>query len=121
MSLFLLPAAISLLFVVLHYLSGGPEVVRPLLKSRELPSEVVYVLYLCWHVVTMIMAAFVVAYAGAAFEPSFRAYAVAATVFAGAMTVWSLIVVIWKRQSHQKMPQWVAFLFLGSKPNQLIE
>jgi hypothetical protein len=112
MSMYLLPAAISLVLIALHLFSGGPEVVRPLLNSTELPSEVVHVLYICWHTVTIVLVAFVVAYVGAAFDPSFRAYAVAATTVAGGMTLLSLAVVIWKHQSHAKMPQWVAFLAL---------
>ncbi|MCC5968682.1 MAG: hypothetical protein JJU15_01900 [Pararhodobacter sp.] len=109
---FFLLATISLALVAVHCISGSPQVVQPLLKSKELPDDVIYVLYICWHVVTLLMVAFAVAYADAAFDQSFRPYAVAATVLAGAITVWSLVVVIWKRQSHRKMPQWVAFLVL---------
>lgn len=112
MSLHLLPATLSLVLIVVHFRSGGPEVVRPLLGSKELASDVRFTLYLCWHVVTLLLAAFVVAYAGAALDPAFRPYALAATVMAGAITIWSLTVVVWKRQSHGRMPQWIAFLVL---------
>lgn len=109
---YLIPAAISLALIVLHFVQGGPEVVRPLLASRELPSDVVHVLYLCWHLVTIVLGASVVAYVGAAFDPAFRPYAVAATVVAGATAAWSFVLVMWKRQKHREMPQWIALLVL---------
>ncbi|WP_323010528.1 hypothetical protein [Paracoccus sp. (in: a-proteobacteria)] len=52
-------------------------------------------------------------YLGAALDPSLRPYAIAATILAGAMAVLSLVVVVWKRQSHYEMPQWMAFLVLA--------
>jgi hypothetical protein len=112
MSPYWLPAAITLALIGVHLLSGGPEVVRPLLASRELPPDVVHLLYLCWHAVTVLLVACLVAYAGAALDPGFRPYVVAATVVVGALSVLSLAIVYWKRQSHRKMPQWIAFLVL---------
>jgi len=112
MSLFLLPAAVALVLMVFHIVSGGREIARPLLASRELPADVIYVLYMCWHVVTLMLAASALAYFGAAFDPSLRPYAIAATAFSGAISLWTLIVVLWKRQSHRKLPQWIAFLVL---------
>lgn len=112
MSAYLVPAAISLALIAWHFVQGGPEVVRPLLASRELPPEVVHVLYLCWHLVTIMLGAFALAYAAAAFDPGFRPYALAATIVAGATTAWSFALVVWKRQKHREMPQWIAFLVL---------
>lgn len=68
-------------------LSGGAEVVRPLVRSKELQPELVYVLYLCWHVATIVMIAFVIDGAGAAFHASFRPFALAATIVAGAIAL----------------------------------
>lgn len=113
MSAYVLPAAISMALLVFHVVAGRREIVRPLLASRELPSDVTHVLYLCWHVVTLLAGAFVLAYAGAAIEPSLRPYAIAATLLAGAMAVLSLVVAVWKRQSPREMPQWIAFLVLA--------
>lgn len=112
MSPYWIPAAITLALIGVHFVSGGPEVVRPLLASRELPSDVVHVLYLCWHAVTVLLMACLVAYAGAAFDAGFRPYAVAATAVVGALSVLSFAIVLWKRQSHRKMPQWIVFLVL---------
>lgn len=112
MSAYLLPAAISMVLFVFHLYVGGSEIVRPLLASREFPPDVKYVLYICWHIVTILAGAFVLAYVGAAIDPALRPYAIAATALAGAMTVLSFAVVVWKRQSHREMPQWIAFLLL---------
>lgn len=112
MSAYLIPAILSVGLITYHVVSGGSEVVRPLLASRELPSDIVFLLYLCWHLVTIVLAASAVAYLGAAFDPAFRPYALAATVIAGAITVWSFVVVAWKRQKHREMPQWILLLAL---------
>lgn len=109
---YFIPAALALALIVLHFVQGGPEVVRPLLASRELPPDVVHVLYLCWHLVTIMLGAFVVAYVGAAFDPAFHPYALAPTIAIGVMAVWSFVLVVWKRQKHREMPQWIAFLVL---------
>lgn len=108
----LIPAAISLGLVAYHLAAGGPEVVRPLLASRELPPDVVYTLYLCWHIVTLVLAAFLLAYIAAAIDSGFRPYALAATVIAGGLTLLGFLVVVWKRQKHREMPQWTVFLLL---------
>lgn len=113
MSAYVLPAAISMALLVFHVVAGRREIVRPLLASRELPSEVRHVLYLCWHVVTLLAGAFVVGYLGAALDPSLRPYAIAATILAGAMSVLSLVLAVWKHQSPREMPQWIAFLVLA--------
>lgn len=112
MHAYLIPAVISLALIVWHLVLGGPEVVRPLLASRDFRPDVVHTLYLCWHLVTIVLGASVVAYVGAAFDPAFRPYALAATVVIGATAVWSFVLVVWKRQKHREMPQWIAFLVL---------
>lgn len=109
----LLPAGISLGLIAFHLAAGGPEVVRPLLSSRELPPEVVYTLYLCWHIVTIVLIASLLVYAAAAIDSGFRPYAFAATVIAGAVSLLSFVVVVWKRQKHREMPQWAVFLLLA--------
>lgn len=114
MSALWIPAVISLSLVIVHFIWGGRDVARPLLATRELPRDVVYLLYLCWHAVTIILTAFVVAYVAAALDPDFRAYAIYATAIAGAIGIWALALAIWKRQPHRAMPQWVAFLVLAA-------
>ena len=113
-ALFWLPAALSLGLLVFHVAAGGREVVRPLLGSRELQPDVVHVLYLCWHVVTIVLAMFVACYALAATDSAYTLLARLATVMAGVMALLSLAVVISKRQSHREMPQWIAFLVLAA-------
>lgn len=112
MSAYFLPAAISLALLGFHLVVGGREIAHPLLASQEFPSDVKHVLYICWHVVSILTCAFALSYLAAAIDPALRPYAIAATILAGAMTLWSLAVVVWKRQSHREMPQWIAFLVL---------
>ncbi len=112
MSAYFLPAAISMTLLGFHIVVGRREIAKPLLASQEFPADVKYVLYICWHVVSILAGSFALSYLAAAIDPALRPYAVVATILAGAMTVWSLAVVVWKRQSHREMPQWVAFLVL---------
>lgn len=112
MSAYLLPAAISMALLGFHLVVGRREIAQPLLASHEFPPDVKYVLYICWHVVSILTAAFAAGYLAAAIDPALRPHAIAATILAGTMTIWSLAVVVWKRQSHREMPQWIAFLVL---------
>lgn len=112
MSAYFLPAAISMALLGFHIIVGRREIAQHLLASQEFPPDVKYALYICWHVVSILAGAFALSYVAAAIDAGMRPYAIAATILAGTMTVWSLAVVIWKRQSHREMPQWIAFLVL---------
>lgn len=113
MNAYWVPAALSLVLVVYHVAAGGRDIARPLLSSAAFPPDVVHVLYLCWHVVTIVLALSFIAYAAAAYDPAYGPFALAATVLNGTIAVWSLAVVVWRKQSHREMPQWVAFLALA--------
>lgn len=103
-------ASIGLLpMIVAHLTAGEREVVRPLLASRELENEVICVLFLCWHLVTLVMLLVAAAYVGAAISSDWREFALAGTILMATVAAWSLIVVVWKRQRHRDMPQWIAF------------
>jgi hypothetical protein len=112
MSAYFLPAAISTVLLGFHLVAGRREIAQPLLASQAFPPDVKYVLYICWHVVSLLAGAFALAYIAAAIDPALRPYAIAATILAGVLTVWSFTVVVWKRQNHREMPQWIAFMVL---------
>ncbi|MBQ0751452.1 MAG: hypothetical protein KBT70_14755 [Roseovarius sp.] len=103
-------AALGLLFLsYIHLTAGQRKIVNPLLASRELKEDVVCVLFLCWHLVTLVMLGAAAAYIGAVISDAWREYALAGTVMISLLALWSFAVVIWKRQLHRDMPQWIAF------------
>lgn len=103
-------AALCLLFLTaVHLTAGEKEVARPLLQSQTLPGEVIGVLYLCWHVVTLVMVLAAAAFAAAAIRPALADFAISATIVMAMIALLSLIVVIWTGQRHRDMPQWIAF------------
>jgi hypothetical protein len=64
----LLWSASTMAFVtfVVHTFTGGVYVARPLLAGRGLPKAAKWLAYYCWHVVTMMLFAMGLTYAGAA-------------------------------------------------------
>lgn len=112
MNIFLLPATIAATIAALHLFAGGRAIARPLLRQEALPPVVTLTHYYCWHLVTITLAGLSAAYAYAAFAPDGYVLAVLATLFAGLFCLWGLALVLWKRQRHLQMPQWILFAVL---------
>ena len=105
---FLLAALLSIGVLAAHIFGGGRFYVRPLLAA-DLHPVPKYVHYYCWHIVTMTLAAMAVSFGRAAVHPGARDLAVLMTVLAAGFAVWSLGLVLWKRQRPLHMPQWALF------------
>lgn len=112
MMAFAVPALLALVIAVIHAVMGGREIVRPLLQQQVLPPGVTLTHYYCWHMATLTLVALAGCYAYAAIAPDGRVLAALATLLAGAFCIWGLALVLWKRQRHRDMPQWVLFLGL---------
>ncbi|MBC9247560.1 hypothetical protein H4P12_12780 [Paracoccus sp. 11-3] len=110
---FALAALCLLILIAVHLTVGQKEVVRPLLRSDALPADVKYTLFLCWHVVTLVMVLAALAYIAAAISPSHASYSLPATITMGLLSLWCLAVVLWKRQRQRDMPQWIAFALVA--------
>ncbi len=104
-----LAAASSALVCLLHIFGGGPQVVGPLLRSEmdEVPK---YLNYYCWHLVTLTLVMMTSGFMLAALDPLESTLALLMTVLAGLFAIWSIGLVLWKRQSLWDMPQWLLFL-----------
>ncbi|AKT51209.1 hypothetical protein ADJ73_07600 [Arsenicicoccus sp. oral taxon 190] len=59
----------SLVTVIGHVFVGGPQVVKPLLASAELPEQTRGMAYFCWHVTTVVVLALSAGFALAALDP----------------------------------------------------
>ena len=112
MSIFLLPAAVAATIAAIHLFAGGREVARPLLSQEALPPVVTLTHYYCWHDVTSTRAGLTGAYVYAALAPEGHVLAVFATLLAGSFCLWGLALVMWKRQRHRDLPQWLLFAVL---------
>lgn len=62
--------------------------------------------------VTITLAGLAGAYAYAAVAPAGYALAVTATLLSGLFGFWGFALVLWKRQRHRDMPQWILFAVL---------
>ena len=112
MSVFLLPAAVAAGIAAIHFVAGGREVARPLLRQVSLSPVVTLTHYYCWHLVTITLVGMAGAFGYASLATDGRVLAVFATVAAGLFAVWGLVLVIWKAQRHRDMPQWILFAVL---------
>lgn len=107
-----LPAFFSALIAIIHFVAGGREVVQPLLRQESLPANVALTHYYCWHMATISLTGLTGCFLYAAFSLDGRVLATFATLVAFAFFIWGLVLVVWKRQRHRDMPQWVLFLAL---------
>jgi hypothetical protein len=112
MSEFLLPAAFAAAIAVIHLVFGGLDIARPLLQQIVMLTPVTLTHYYCWHMVTITLACLAAAYAYAAFASDGYILAICATLLSGLFGIWGLGLVLWKRQRHRDMPQWMLFAIL---------
>ncbi|HOV04863.1 MAG TPA: hypothetical protein PLG99_10675 [Kaistiaceae bacterium] len=103
-------AFFSLVTALAHIFVGGRQIAAPLLAARTLHPIVRYTHYYCWHLVTIVLLALVLAFAGAGAGRLAGDLAIAATVFAVLATVWSLALVTMMGMSFRLMPQWALFV-----------
>ncbi|MGH1352579.1 MAG: hypothetical protein ACRBBN_17495 [Methyloligellaceae bacterium] len=63
MTIFLwIACAVSVFAFCLHTFKGGVMIARPLLANTDLPKASKYLNYLCWHAVTVFVAAIAIAF-----------------------------------------------------------
>ncbi len=103
---YLMASAALMYLIFVHLTEGEKEVVKPLLTSNAFKEDVICILFLCWHLVTLVMALAAAGYLAAAVSDALRDYALAGTIL---LALWCFVVVVWKRQRHRDMPQWIAF------------
>lgn len=101
-------AAVCGLTAAVHVFAGGPSVAKPLLAS-EMDDEAKYTNYYCWHLVTIVIVVMTVGFAYGAVVETANDLALTMAGLAGAFTLWSVALVVWKNQSFLRMPQWLLF------------
>ena len=95
----------------IHTFAGGPTIARPLVESEkeDVPK---YTNYYCWHVVTITLFAMAAGYLYAGLRPGGEDVAVLVTALVAGYFAWGLVLVVWKKQRHVEMPQWILFAIL---------
>jgi uncharacterized membrane protein (DUF4010 family) len=106
---FLFATVVLLILTAFHLTAGQKEIVRPLLAARAFAPDQIAVLWLCWHVVTMLMLTAAAAYVAVVISDAYRGFALSATILIGLLALLSLIAQVTRRQRLQDMPQWIAF------------
>jgi len=112
MMAFWVPAVFAAAIAIIHFVAGGREIARPLLRQGALSPSVTLTHYYCWHMATISLAGLTGCYAYAAVSQDGRILATFATLIAFSFCIWGLMLVLWKGQRHRDMPQWVLFLGL---------
>lgn len=115
MNLYLFVAGLFSAFTCgLHVILGGKAAAASLLASRDMHRVAVYTNYYCWHMVTLVLAVQAVAFLWAAVDTAAYAAAVMAAGLAVLFMVWSLLLILWKKQRFLQLPQWILFLAISA-------
>lgn len=95
--------------LLIHVFAGGPSIARPLLSATDIDEVARLTNYYCWHLVSITLAAMTFGFTYPAFTSGEAALAAMWTVIAAAFALWSVALVIWKRQRALDLPQWTLF------------
>ncbi len=106
---FLIAAVAGAAIALIHMIGGGQTAARPLLESG-LADNPKFTNYYAWHIVTIVLIAMSAGYLMAAFNASHTNLAVMMTLLNAAFALWSVLLIVWKRQPIWELPQWVLFL-----------
>ncbi|MEP0069821.1 hypothetical protein [Pyruvatibacter sp.] len=101
-------AGLSLFNLALHFFMGGRSIARPLLNDQNLTTEVKYVLYYCWHLVTLAIALQAGLFAVAVLYPAMpevNALVVTGTLFAASFAALGIFMAPALKISYSVLPQ----------------
>ena len=111
MNMWLLFAGVwASLLALVHVFMGGPEIAKPLLQSRDVPSTAKYVNYYCWHLVSFNLAMMAGLLITAGLGVHTLVLGLVATLQAGFYFVWGIALPLLKQQTYRDMPQGWLFL-----------
>ena len=106
--------AVASVTTLIHVFAGGPTVAAPLLAARDIAETPKLTNYYCWHIVTITLCAMSFAFLYAALTPDETALAAMWTAIAAAFALWSVALIVWKRQKALDLPQWTLFAVIAS-------
>ncbi len=111
MSAFLWGAAgLSLFTCGVHLFAGGPTAAKPLLEANDIEDGAKYTNYYCWHIVSIVLLSMALGFGLDAYRGGPGDLSWLMTAFAIAFMVWSVVLIVWKKQPWLRLPQWTLFV-----------
>lgn len=101
--------AFAALWFAVHFIVGGRQIARPLVKAQALKPVVRHTQYLCWHFTTVAIAGMAIFFGIAAVTGTI-AFATSATLLAAGFFVVGVGLVMSLGESHARLPQGWLFL-----------
>jgi len=115
MNLYFVAASIACFITfAIHTWLGGPPTVGPLLKSRDMHDVAKYTNYYCWHLVTIVLVAMACSFGWASLYSDGIELAWLAFLLSTSFMLWSLVLVVWKKQRFFELPQWTLFACISA-------
>lgn len=102
-------AALSAAWFIVHTFVGGPQVIGPLRQSTDLPKLVIAILWMVWHMVTLVILVMAVAFLLAAMWQS-RGLALAGTALSAALCLAGVVIIPAAGLRYTEAPQGWLFL-----------
>ncbi len=99
---------LAMAMTVVHVVVGGRFIAAPLLES-DLQTLPRLTLYLCWHGITIVLAAMALGYADGLFWRKRQDAVLLSSAFAAAFFVLGWIFIVRFGLSPLQLPQWIAF------------
>lgn len=104
-----LACALSTLWFLVHTFVGGPQIIGPLRAATGLSPMVRGVLWMVWHMLTLVLALMALAFLASALWQS-RDMALTATALSGALFLAGVVVIPQAGVSYREAPQGWLFL-----------
>jgi len=100
--------------VLIHGFVGSAKVVAPLLKARDLTPPSRWLMFLCWHAVTVLLIALTLAFGWLAWGGGAVDLGLALSVLAGVLALLTLYVATRARFNPLKVPPFVLFSLMAA-------
>lgn len=110
--LFWAACAAAFTTLCVHTFAGGHYVARPLLADRGLPAAAKWLAYYCWHLVTLMLVALTLFFAGMAAQVAFD-IALSLSIFCLCCSALSVAVAIRGRIAPLRFPSTSLFAVAG--------
>jgi hypothetical protein len=110
---FAVASATAALGVGIHTIVGSRRVVAPLLKARDLTPPSRWLMFLCWHGISILLVALAAGFAWAGWSGEGRDVGIGLTVLAGLLALLTLYVARRAGFNPMKLPPFVLFSLMA--------
>ncbi|MBX7248121.1 MAG: hypothetical protein K1X35_03625 [Caulobacteraceae bacterium] len=111
---FAMAGGLAALGMCVHTLLGSRSVVQPFLRAQDLPHRSRWLMFLCWHAVSVLLVVMAGGFAWAALSAGARELGVGMTVLAGLLAVLTYYVARRARFDPLKLPPFVLFSLMAA-------